>query len=241
MNFGKISEISVNNRKTWEKTYLTFDVDWASDDVMEYTIDILEEYNAKATFFITHETKVLERLRKNKNFELGIHPNFNFLLNGSPEKGLNYNQVIENILKIVPEAVSVRSHSMTQNSNILDTFKKLGLTHDCNHFISNTSEIPLKPWHLWNGLIRCPYFWEDDIYAMENNKKDIDNICLQKGLKIFDFHPIHIFLNMSKISQYESTRKFHNDYCNLKKHRNQEYGTENILKFILDHAPKKNK
>ncbi len=238
MNLGKISEINVNDTSSWENIYLTFDVDWASDEVMKYTIDILEKYNAKATFFITHETKILDRLRKNKNFELGIHPNFNFLLNGSSEKGLNYNQVIENILKIVPEALSVRSHSMTQNSNILDAFKRFGLTHDCNHFISDSSEIELKPWLLWNGLIRCPYFWEDDIYAMEKNQQDIENICLQKGLKIFDFHPIHIFLNMSKISQYESTRKFHNDYGNLKKHRNQEYGTENILNFILERTTK---
>jgi hypothetical protein len=238
MNFGKISEISVNDRSSWENTYLTFDVDWASDDVINYTIDILEKYNAKATFFITHDTKILDRLRKNPNFELGIHPNFNFLLNGSTEKGLNYNQVIENILKIVPEAVSVRSHSMTQNSNILDAFKKFGLTHDCNHFISNSSGIKLKPWVLWNGLIRCPYFWEDDIYVMEKNKRDINYTCSQEGLKIFDFHPIHIFLNMSKISQYESTRKYHNDYGILKKYRNQEYGTENILKFILEKTTK---
>jgi hypothetical protein len=238
MNLGKISEINVNDTSSWENIYLTFDVDWASDEVMKYTIDILEKYNAKATFFITHDTKILDRLRKNKNFELGIHPNFNFLLNGSTEKGLNYNQVIENILKIVPEALSVRSHSMTQNSNILDAFKRFGLTHDCNHFISNSSEIELKPWLLWNGLTRCPYFWEDDICAMEKNQQDIDYIFLQNGLKIFDFHPIHIFLNMSKISQYESTRKFHNDYGNLKKHRNQEYGTENILKFILERTTK---
>jgi hypothetical protein len=240
MNFGKVSEIDISNIHSWENIYLTFDVDWASDEVINYTIDLLEMYNAKATFFITHDSKVLNRLRQNNNFELGIHPNFNYLLNGSTEKGLNFNQIIENILRIVPEAVSVRSHSMTQNSYILDAFKKFGLTHDCNHYISNNSNIELKPWLLWNGLIRCPYFWEDDIYAIENNRMDISNILCQKGLKIFDFHPIHIFLNMSEISHYELTRKFHNDHNILSKYRRNEYGTENILKAILDDAKKSN-
>jgi hypothetical protein len=233
MNLGKISDINISNTASWETTYLTFDVDWASDEVLSYTIDLLENFNAKATFFITHKTKLLDRLRSNSNFELGIHPNFNFLLNGSTEKGLNFNKVIEDILEIVPEAVSVRSHSMTQNSNILDAFKKYGLTHDCNHFINFNSGIVLRPWHLWNGLIRCPYFWEDDIYAIDNDKIDIEKIYKSPGLKIFDFHPIHILLNMSKISLYESTRKYHHDFDFLKKQKNLEYGTEDILKKIL--------
>lgn len=68
----------------YQKTiYLTFDIDWAHDTILEYTVDLLEKHEVAATFFVTHDTPVLNRLRDNPLFELGIHPNFNPLF--SPE------------------------------------------------------------------------------------------------------------------------------------------------------------
>ena len=112
--------------------------------MLSYTLDIIEKHNIKATFFVTHETKLLVRMWNNPNIELGIHPNFNPLLNGDFRYGKNFEEVIEYYKNIVPEAVGVRSHSMTQNSPILDTFEKFGLIYDCNTF---TGEIQ-KFWQI---------------------------------------------------------------------------------------------
>lgn len=71
--FGNIGEIDLENPSSYQKIFLTFDIDWASDEVLEYCIDIIEKANVKATWFVTHETPLLERLRANPNFELGIH------------------------------------------------------------------------------------------------------------------------------------------------------------------------
>ena len=90
MHFGKVSEISLEEPSSYEKVFLTFDIDWASDFVLEYCIDLIESAQVKATFFVTHETPLLERLRENPNFELGIHPNFNPLLEGDFRYGKNY-------------------------------------------------------------------------------------------------------------------------------------------------------
>ncbi|MBK7450428.1 MAG: hypothetical protein IPJ47_13810, partial [Anaerolineales bacterium] len=102
---------------------MTFDIDWAHDDVLNDTIDLVEEANIAATWFVTHETPLLSRLRANSKFELGLHPNFNFLLEGDIRNGKNCHEVIDRMYAIVPEAVSARSHSMTQNSGILELFK----------------------------------------------------------------------------------------------------------------------
>lgn len=60
--------------------FFTFDIDWACDEVLSDTIDIIEAAGVSATFFVTHQTTLLERLRANSAIELGVHPNFNTLL-----------------------------------------------------------------------------------------------------------------------------------------------------------------
>ncbi len=81
--FEKISIINPEDPNSYNgKIFLTFDIDWAINDVLMSTIDIIEKYNIKATFFVTHRTELLERMDKNKNIELAIHPNFNYLTNG---------------------------------------------------------------------------------------------------------------------------------------------------------------
>lgn len=208
-NTGVISSINPDVRSSWEgKIFLTFDIDWAHDDVFEFTIDMVERTGVSATWFITHDTPLLDRLRSNPLFELGIHPNFNDLLRGDSRLGSSIEAVLDFFMEIVPEAKTVRSHSMTQNSRILDLFAERGLTHDCNHFIPWQSGIQLKPWFLWNSMIRCPYFWEDDLAIAYGNHK-VSTTLEDAGLKVYDFHPIHIFLNTENLERYNRTRSIH--------------------------------
>lgn len=128
-NFRTISTIRVDDETTWrDALFLTFDIDWAHDDVLNDTIDLVEEAGVAATWFVTHDTPVLKRLRDNPKFELGIHPNFNYLLEGGDRNGCNAREVIERLRVIVPEATSVRSHSMTQSTGLLDLFVRGGHT-----------------------------------------------------------------------------------------------------------------
>jgi hypothetical protein len=54
-------------------------------------------------------------------------------------------------------------------------------------------------------LYRFPYFWEDDINMMEDKIWNFSNSVFQEnGLKIFDFHPLHIYFNFSSIEQYQN-------------------------------------
>jgi hypothetical protein len=140
LHFEAIKRISAKN--PFEETlYLTFDIDWACDGVLADTIDLVEEADVCATWFVTHDTPLLKRLRENPKFELGIHPNFNNILAGRPDptNGKNAEETVVRLLSLVPEAKSVRSHSMTQNSTLLQIFFDKGLTHECNHFIPHHS------------------------------------------------------------------------------------------------------
>ena len=136
MPFKKIQDINLAQPSSWEnEIFLTFDADWCSDDVLSYTLDILEKHNTKATIFMTNNTPLINRIRANKNIELGLHPNFNNLLRGDFKYGKSIDDVLSYYKKIVPEAISVRSHSMTQNTHILDSFEKFNFIFECNTFI----------------------------------------------------------------------------------------------------------
>ena len=159
MNSEIISKIKCQDEFSWkDKLFITIDIDWAHDEIIKDTAKLLKEANVCATWLVTHKTFLVKELSQNKSFELGIHPNFNKLLDGNSKDKINASQIVKNMLDIVPNAKSVRSHSMTQNSRLLDLFFENNIQYDLNHFIPLYSNIELKPWKLWNGIIKIPYF-----------------------------------------------------------------------------------
>ena len=232
-----LSSIQVGKKADWSGApYLSIDIDWAHDDVLAETIDLVEEYRVPATWFVTHETPLLTRLRSHPDFELGIHPNFNFLLSGDGRAGRNATEVVDRLMAIVPEAKSVRSHSTTQNSGLLDLFARRGLTHECNTFIPVQSGMALKPWRLWSELTRVPYFWEDDVaclYGPESSAWTMSRLIGLKGIKVFNFHPVHIFLNTEHMDRYEKTRAWHRAPQELRAHRYEGEGSRTHFLELL--------
>lgn len=239
MIFGKISEIDVNNPQSFQKIFLTFDIDWASDEVLEYCLNIVEKAGVKATWFATHKTPLLERILENPLFELGIHPNFNPLLEGNFCYGKNYEEVLKYYLDIVPKAKVMRSHSLAHSSRILMEAKKLGITHESNICIPYVAYgmggggFSLLPYLNWDGLVRCPYHWADDVACMYENKIDIQKVK-REAYFVFGFHPIHIFLNTEKLERYEATRFYSDDINILNKMRSvSPDGAVKILQGLL--------
>ena len=233
MEFSLIKKIIPEDIKSWQnKIFITLDMEWAIDEVLSDTIDILEKYSIPATWFVTHQTELLNRLRSNSQFELGIHPNFNFLLNGDFRYGKNFKEVLSYYKKIVPEAISVRSHSLTQSSLFVKYYESENIIFDCNMLIPFESNINLQPYYHTKKLIRVPHFWEDDTRHLYSDnlavKKYLDNDCI----KVFDFHPIHIFLNTDALDLYNKVKPFNNNFDKLKEFRNTE--NSGIRNFFLD-------
>ena len=56
-NFGHITDIDPNDSSTWENKYfVTFDIDWAVDEILSDSIDLIEQYDIPVTWFVTHKT-----------------------------------------------------------------------------------------------------------------------------------------------------------------------------------------
>ena len=60
-------------------------------------------------------------------------------------------------MEIVPEAISVRSHSLTQGSKFIKTFEDIGIRYECNSLINPNGGI-VRPYKFSNKLIKALIF-----------------------------------------------------------------------------------
>lgn len=239
--FSTLSKISPDDKSTWDKSFITIDIDWADDEIIEFTADILEKKDIEVTWFVTHQTSILDRLRENPKFELGIHPNFNYLLGAESAETIGFEDILLRLLDIVPEARSLRSHSLVSSTKIIQAMPNYGLTHESNIYVPASAGIELKPFRVWNDIVRIPHFFEDDLELFsggalsffENRDRASDESIFFSGLRVYDFHPIHIYLNTEKIARYEQSRLYHGDLFELEQYRYKGFGTRNILEAIL--------
>jgi len=182
---------------------ITLDTDWAPDFVIEYIVKILSANNVKATWFITHESPFLKELKNNSLFELGIHPNFE----PNSTQGNNPESILQNLKKILPHAKSIRTHGLFQSTNLLLKFQNFGIQNDVSMLLFKTKNLSPHYSKLLN-LFRFPFFWEDDEEMAFDSNWLINMVNFKiPGMKIFNFHPIHIYLNSNKITNYNSMKK----------------------------------
>ena len=181
---------------------ITLDVDWAPDCAIEEAASSLIRHGVKATWFITHDSPALGLLRQHPQlFELGIHPNF---LAGSSH-GNEIPEVLDHVMSIVPEARSLRTHDLYQSSRMFRTvLQRTPIQIDMSLFLQGQTGSEPFVFSLAEGnLTRIPYFWEDDIEAARSQPNWNAASYLGPGLRVFDFHPIHVALNSSDMNAYE--------------------------------------
>jgi hypothetical protein len=205
---------------------LTFDVDWAPDAVIDELVDELQAAGVRATLFATHATPSLQTISDDA-LEIGLHPNFN-------ECGGNYAEPLRLVRDAYPDATGARSHSLMVSSRILDLYANSGLRYESNVFL------PLHP-HLrpvlrFEGMVSIPFWWTDDVHFTRTPDFALSSLPLdQPGLKVFTFHPIHVFMNTSSADQYLRFKPHYSDAAKLRPLRNAGEGTGTLLDQLLTH------
>jgi hypothetical protein len=177
-----------------EGLHMSLDVDWAPDYVLADLRALIGDLSFPITLFHTHRTPEVARLLEIKGAECAIHPNF---MNTSDPGGR-----LSELKKDFPAARGIRSHGLYYHSGLLPHFHRAGLDYFSNdlHFL----EDGLRPHFDWSGMTRLPIYWEDDVHAIYfAGSYDLDALKLDRpGLKVFNFHPVHIFLNTSDMHDY---------------------------------------
>ena len=208
---------------------LSFDTDWAMDSMIDDTLNLLNEYNVKSTFFITNKIN----FNKLKNHELAIHPNLNSII--------DQEKILEESIQILPskETKGCRCHRLFHNSSLMKSYEKLGIEYDSNYYMPYEKNI--QPFLFeWTDVLEIPIYASDIGYFYKNTKFNLDKFDLSDvGVKIFLFHPFHIFMNTSSNEHYEKLRPFFNDeeylFSNRKLSTN---GTRTLFIQLLEHLEK---
>lgn len=192
-----------------EKVYLTFDMDWVHDDILEWFYGVIKKFEVKATIFVTHRTKWIEIFRKDPDIELGIHPNFNKLLWGDIETA-DYDFILKDMKSLVPEAVAYRSHALVDGSPIIAKCFDYGIKYNLNMLIQPKKGEKIYPFKR-TGMTMVPFLFEDDVWLMDEERQDMDFLIGYEidMLRVFNFHPIHLWLNTEHISRYSNAKPYY--------------------------------
>jgi hypothetical protein len=226
-SFRLLSEIQISSPESWESSiFLTFDVDWATDDVLRDSLAILEQSEVRATWFFTHESPMIAELI-DKGHEVGVHPNFNSILAGTDSRDVQ--SVVDDCLSWCPEAISSRSHSLVYGSPIAAALSRGMIRYSSNLTIPVSSGVKIFPWSNASGLIEVPYSWADEFSWHNVDQPSILEWLKFPGLLVADFHPIHVFLNSASAELYDSSRKFHRNREALETFRNVGRGARTEL------------
>jgi hypothetical protein len=184
---------------------LTIDIDWALDEVIRDTLGLISEFGCPATWFFTHDTPTLAEVASSGAHEIGLHPNFNPLLDGSTGAA---RETLTALRLLAPEARSIRSHSLTRSSRLASLFVECSFTHESNIFIPPGVGADLWCWRDFGGLVQVPIRWEDDLRLVDASLGEPVDYVNRLRLFTVNVHPIHVYLNTTTIEDYEAARPY---------------------------------
>lgn len=237
-DFINFADIDLSRPETWRgKKILSFDIDWAIDEAIEECLLIVLKAGVKATFFVTHDTPILDTLKNSKGIELGIHPNFDGLINKNVNSKTS-DEIIKDLKVFTPSAQVIRSHGMTHSGRWLPLYQANQIKFSSQYFMNGVDTI--QPFSHLNGIIEAPVYFADDGLIWESDKiglrKAITRFSLNginNFLCVYNFHPIHVALNCSSYKDYIDSK---NDVLNKNKIQwfsEKRSGVKNILIELL--------
>jgi hypothetical protein len=206
--------------------YITMDTDWCADEVLAFALSLLRERHLPCTVFATHNHAALQNINA-EMMEIGLHPNF------SEVTAEGYEEKLQALQRLYPHAVGVSSHAMTSGTALLHLFRQYGLRYDRN--ILRYRDTEAKPFVYHNGLLRMPIFWEDDIwFTHEPGARFSADMLKHEGFRlIFNFHPIHLYMNTTSAEHYQTFKPYQRELQRLAQYSGTEYGA---LSFFEDLA-----
>lgn len=177
---------------------ISIDTDWVSDTILEDTLQLLDDYQVEATLFMTNKTNV-----DIKGHEIALHPNYT---------SVDFEKHFCERLNEFPEAKGVRSHSLFFTERLRAIYHKYNIEYQSNQMMYR--EPGIKPFMISPTVVEIPIFFMDTFNYIMNGKanafEDAD-ILNSSGLKVFDFHPIHLYLNTSSLEHYDEYKQYYHD------------------------------
>jgi hypothetical protein len=189
-----------------DATVLTLDIDWVPDFMIDDVAGRLRRAGVPSTWFATHPSPALERLRQDPLVEVGIHPNFQ----ERSTHGSTAAEVLGYCMRLVPDAVSMRTHGLVQSSRLLnDVMAQTPIRYDSSLLLPGLGAVhPVYYWWGGQSIMRIPIYWADDLELQRAQPAfSPAPLLTTEGLRVLSFHPIHVYLNASSFVAYQRLRQ----------------------------------
>lgn len=222
---------------------ITFDVEWATQAVIDEVRSLLDDHGVVGTFFVTHAGVDVG------HHERGLHPNFR--RNGEVYRMLDdahsksddevYAHVLKTAHSFAPEALGSRSHSLLFDSSMLPIYERMGLQYDATIRLELVEN--LRPFWKQFNVVEIPAYYADYFdMASQTTGFSLSNLNLETpGMKVFDFHPNLIYINAPDLGRYDASRAFYHDPKELAAARFSGRGTRTLFIELLDYIASKKK
>lgn len=159
---------------------VTTDTEWCSEDQIKAIFDLADANDVPLFPFVTHASAFLRA----RGGAQGIHPNF---LPGSTQ-GKTYDEVLDHMLGIVPDARAFRSHCFYSETRLLWKMAERGFVADANLLTYMEYRVPFKN---VGGFTTFPTYWSDDV-ALRRGETCIDKRRLSNsGTMVVNVHPLN--------------------------------------------------
>jgi hypothetical protein len=188
---------------------LSLDVDWVPDPVLAHIVDTIAAAGVRATLFATHATPVLTELGLGAG-EVALHPHFN--------RGEDVDGPLAELKDAYPDARGARSHGLAVSSHMLLRYVAHGLQYESNVFLPGHPG--LRPVWRFEELVSVPFYWSDDKHLERGEPFEVEALGLDaQGLKVLNFHPIHVYMNTISPKHYASFKADYQDADALARQR----------------------
>lgn len=168
--------------------------------MIEALTERLERDSLPATVFCTHRSPAVDRLLALDGVETALHPNF---LGDDRDEA----RVLRALHALFPLARGLRNHVLYHHSRLLPLYHQHGLRYISNDLSFLQPQLSAR--YDYTGMVRLPIFWEDDVHSVYFDgafdlKTQVD--LRQPGLKVFSFHPVHLYLNTARLEHYSAIK-----------------------------------
>ena len=201
---------------------LTLDTDWAPVELVRDAVELIRSRGCKVTVFCTDRLDI-------EADEIALHPNFTDLT--------DLETPIRALKEIYPEARGLRSHALFFTERFRPLYEQFDIAYDANamQYLAAESRVT----RIARNTVSIPLFFMDRFH-MEMDRDAarrwrLDRLPLARpGLKVFDFHPIHLFLNTPSVAWYERAKPHYHNPEQLRQHVAEGPGARRLLIELLD-------
>lgn len=201
----------------------TLDTDWASPEVMQYVFDEVIDPRLALTVFCTDD---YQAVRRRERTEAALHYNV---------ETLGFVRSYREIAARLPDAIGSRGHSLAFSERLRAVFYELGIHYDSSYLMYELPEI--RPFLIGRDVWEFPIYFMDTFFmeyceADPSRAPGPDDLATP-GLKVLDFHPIHLLANTPSLDYYERMiRPCYHDFPLLLQRRHDGWGMRTLFEEL---------